>query len=266
VTTPASRRCAHSEPNVVGELTEPRDVVAVAVAHPGVCDQDQILDAVEALAVQSGPAAVTIRAVGAAIGVSNGAVYHTFGSRAGLAGRAWPRAGHQFLSAQTDLIDATLGAPDGSGVAAVVAAADAPAVFAERYPASSQLLLTVRREELLGAETPPEIATQLDELDTLLVACMVRLARALWSRKDAAAVDVITACIVDLPTAILLHRNRINDPDARERLRAAVRADWPSVRLKCDGEDETILPEKEGKETDDTDTQLGRQDRRRQLR
>jgi AcrR family transcriptional regulator len=192
VTTPASRRCAHSDPNVVGEL--------------------------------SGPAAVTIRAVSAATGVSNGAVYHTFGSRAGLAGRAWLRAGHRFLSAQTDLIDAALSAPDGGGVAAVAAAADAPAVFAERYPASSQLLLTVRREELLGPETPTEIATQLHELDTLLVTCMVRLARAVWHRKDAAAVDVITACIVDLPTAILLHRNRINDPDARERLRAAVRA------------------------------------------
>ena len=146
------------------------------------------------------------------------------GCRAGLAGRAWLRAGHRFLSTQTDLIDAALNAPDGGGVAAVVAAADAPAVFAERYPASSQLLLTVRREELLGPETPTEIATQLHELDTLLVVCMVRLARAVWHRKDAAAVDVITACIVDLPTAILLHRNRINDPDARERLRAAVRA------------------------------------------
>lgn len=195
-----------------------------AMARPRVYDQDQILDAVEELAVQSGPAAVTIRAVGAAIGVSNGAVYHTFGSRAGLAGRAWLRAGHRFLSAQTDLIDAALSAPDGDGEAAVVAAAEAPAVFAERYPASSRLMLTVRREELLGPETPTEIATQLRELDTLLVACMIRLARALWSRKDAAAVDVITACIVDLPTAILLSRNRINDPDARERLRAAVRA------------------------------------------
>ncbi len=97
-------------------------------------------------------------------------------------------------------------------------------MFAERYPASSLLMLTVRREELLGPETPTEIVTQLREVDTLLVACMVRLARAVWSRKDGSAVDVITACIVDLPTAILLSRSRINDQDARERLRAAVRA------------------------------------------
>ncbi len=189
--------------------------------RPRVYDQDQILDAVERLAVQSGPAAVTIRAISDAIGVSNGAVYHTFGSRAGLVGRAWLRAGHRFLSAHGELIEA---APDGDGVAAVVAAAEAPAVFAEQHPHSSQLLLTVRRDELLGSETSPEIATQLRDLDRLLVDTMIRLARALWDRRDAAAVDVITTCIVDLPTAILLQRNRIHDHDARPRLQSAVRA------------------------------------------
>ncbi len=193
----------------------------VRVPRPRVYDQDLILDAVERLVAQSGPAAVTIRAISDAIGVSNGAVYHTFGSRAGLVGRAWLRAGHRFLGAQGELIDA---APDGDAIAAVVAAAEAPAVFAERHPHSSQLLLTVRRDELLGPETPPEIASQLRDLDRLLVDTMIRLARALWDRRDAAAVDVITTCIVDLPTSILLQRNRIHDQDARQRLQAAVRA------------------------------------------
>lgn len=189
--------------------------------RPRIHDQDQILDAVERLAVRSGPAAVTIRAVSDATGVSNGALYHAFGSRAGLVGRAWLRAGHRFLSAQGELIDT---APEGDGVAAVVAAAEAPVVFAESYPESSQLLLIVRREQLLGPETPADIATQLRELDRRLVETMIRLARRLWDRKDAAAVDVITMCIVDLPTAILLRRYRIDDPDARQRLRAAVHA------------------------------------------
>lgn len=193
----------------------------VRMPRPRVHDQDQILDAVERLAVRAGPASVTIRAVSDATGVSNGALYHSFGSRAGLVGRAWLRAGHRFLSAQTDLIDAT---PAGDGVDAVVAAAEAPAVFAHQHPESSQLLLTVRRDELLGPETPPDIAAQLRDLDRLLVQTMIRLARLLWDRKDAAAVDVITTCIVDLPTAILLRRNRIDDRGARERLRAAVKA------------------------------------------
>jgi hypothetical protein len=46
----------------------------------------------------------------------------------------------------------------------------------------------------------------------------------LWDRKDAAAVDAITLCIVDLPTAILLSRNRISDSWARNSLTSAVRA------------------------------------------
>ena len=53
---------------------------------------------------------------------------------------------------------------------------------------------------------------------------MIRLAVNLWDRKDAGAVDTITTCIVDLPTAIVLRRDRLADPTAREHLRAAVRA------------------------------------------
>jgi hypothetical protein len=36
--------------------------------------------------------------------------------------------------------------------------------------------------------------------------------------------DTITMCIVDLPTAILLRRNRLRSNTAREQLRAAVKA------------------------------------------
>lgn len=193
--------------------------------RPRVYDPERVLDAVESLAVASGPAAVTIRAIGTAVGVSNGAVYHTFGSRAGLIGRAWLRAGRRFLTVQTTLVDEALSTPDSAaGVEAVVAAAEVPVVFAEQYPDSSKLLLTVRREELLNEEMPHEIATELRDLDQSLVGLMIRLATAVWERKDARAVDAITTCIVDLPTAILLRRDRLGSATAREHLRAAVRA------------------------------------------
>lgn len=193
--------------------------------RPRVYDPDHVLDAVEALAVTSGLTAVTIRAISAATGISNGAVYHTFGSRAGLIGQAWLRAGHRFLTVQSTSAD---GAPESggsrAGIAAVVAAAEAPAVFAEQHPPSAKLLLTVRREELLEQDLPDETAAELRHLDALLVGLMVRLALRMWDRKDAAAVDVITTCIVDLPTAILLRRDRLTNPTAREHLRKAVRA------------------------------------------
>ncbi|MEZ0364548.1 TetR/AcrR family transcriptional regulator [Mycobacterium sp. pUA109] len=190
--------------------------------RPRVHDPDRVLDAVESLAAASGPAAVTIRAIGAAVGMSNGALYHSYGSRAGLAGAAWLRAGRRFLGLQQDLVEDALS--DRGPADAVVAAADAPVVFAGRHPESAKLLLTIRRDDLLGEDLPTDIAAQLAELDTSLVALMSQLAAAVWDRKDADAVDTITTCIVDLPTAIVLGRERLGSPTARDHLHAAVRA------------------------------------------
>lgn len=193
--------------------------------RPRVHEPDRVLDAVETLAVACGPAAVTIRAISAAVGVSNGALYHTFGSRSGLMGRAWLRAGRRFLSVQNALIDQAWSTIEpGAPVAAVVAAADAPAVFAEQHPDSSHVLWAVSREELLDSDLPDDLAAELQDLHRLLVGLMIRLAVNLWDRKDARAVDTITTCIVDLPTAIMLGRDRLTNPIAREHLRASVRA------------------------------------------
>jgi AcrR family transcriptional regulator len=193
--------------------------------RPRLHEPDRILDAVESIAVRSGPAAVTIRGVSAAVGVSNGALYHAFGSRSGLLGHAWLRAGRRFLTVQNTLVDqALLEADPQAPAAAVVAAADAPVVFAGQYPESAELLLTVRRKELVGSNLPEEIASEISDLNRLLIGLMIRLAVNLWDRKDALAVDTITTCIVDLPTAILLQRKRLGSATARAHLRAAVRA------------------------------------------
>ena len=190
--------------------------------RPRIYEPDRVLDAVESLAVASGPAAVTIRAVSAAVGVSNGALYHTFESRSGLMGRAWIRAARRFFTMQHDLVDQALA--DGDPQAAVVAAADAPAVFADRYPDSSKLLWLVSREELLDSDLPDDVAAELHDLHRSLIDLMIRLADKLWDRRDARAVDTITTCIVDLPTSIVLRRDRLANPTAREHVRASVRA------------------------------------------
>lgn len=193
--------------------------------RPRVYEPDQVLDAVESLVVASGPDSVTIRAISASVGVSNGALYHTFGSRAGLMSRAWLRAGRRFLDVQNTLVDQALSATGPQApLAAVVAAADAPVVFAEQYPDSSKVLWAVSHEELLDSDLPDGVAAELSDLHRLLVGLMIRLAVNLWDRKDARAVDTITTCIVDLPTAIVLRRDRWADPTARDHLRAAVHA------------------------------------------
>lgn len=192
--------------------------------RPRVHDRDTVLDAAERLAVETGPAGVTTRAVAAAAGVSNGAIYHSFRSRGDLVAQTWLRAARAFLEVQNKLVDSALAQPAADPIEAVVAAADAPAAFFRRHPQSSRLLLRVNRDQLLGEDVPDDVAADLAALDRALIGLMVRLSLHLWDRKDAAAVDAITLCIVDLPTAILLSRNRISDPWARNNLKSAVRA------------------------------------------
>lgn len=186
--------------------------------RPQVYDRDAMLDAAEELAAVGGVKAVTIRAVSDRAGISNGAIYHAFGSRAGLVGRAWVRAARRFLAVQQRAVDA-----EDQPVRAVVAAADAPAAFSERYPSSARLLLGTRREELIGA-APAEVQAELRALDTDLRALLIRLSMAMWDRRDAASVALIEDCVVGLPTGLMLRRPMPPTDDARRRLAAAVQA------------------------------------------
>lgn len=193
--------------------------------RPRTHDLDRLMDAAEALAVESGAAAVTVRALSGLTAVSNGAIYHAFESRTGLLGRVWLRAAQRFLTLQRDSVDAALARPEPDAIEAVVVAADTPARFLLEQRASGQFLLTVRREQLFHVdELPAALADEIRSLDTILTELFVRLARAVWNRTDAHTVDVIRDCVVELPSALLLRGHREPEPVVRERLAAAVRA------------------------------------------
>ncbi|MDR7299830.1 helix-turn-helix domain-containing protein [Haloactinomyces albus] len=197
--------------------------------RPRVHDLDQVLDVAERLVVEMGPERLTVRRLSAESGVPNGAIYHGFGSLAALRGRMWLRAAIEFLDLQRELIDAALGAAAATGfdaaVNAVVTAADAPAVLADRRPAAARMLMTVRREQLLGPDLPQELADSLLGLDRRLVSeVLCRLASALWGRRDGPSVEVITTCVVDLPTALLRRALSQVTADGTVRITADVRA------------------------------------------
>ncbi|OZD58612.1 TetR family transcriptional regulator [Rhodococcus sp. 06-1059B-a] len=193
--------------------------------RPRTHDLDALMDAAEKLAVESGAHAVTIRGLSQVTGVSNGAVYHAFGSRAGLLGRVWLRDARRLLAVQRKSVDAVLsGRTSDAAVDAVLAAADAPAVFLLDLPMSARFLLAVSRQDLLrDDDIPPDVAEQLVALDSNLTELFIDLARAVWGRSDRTAVAVIKDCVVELPTALLLRGNRTPDDAVRQRLAAAVR-------------------------------------------
>ncbi|MBE1575564.1 TetR/AcrR family transcriptional regulator [Amycolatopsis roodepoortensis] len=192
------------------------------MARPRVHDLDRLLDAAERLVVEAGAQGVTVRSLATAAGVSNGSIYHAFGSLGALLAHVWLRAAGEFLDLQTELADQTE-----DPAAAVVAAASAPAVFADRRPEAARLLITVKKEHLLGPQVPDDLAGDLLALDKRLIALLVRLAGRLWDRRDAQAVEVLTTCVVDLPTAVFLRAFTAGEPiseDSRTRLASAVRA------------------------------------------
>ena len=176
-----------------------------------------MLDAAEALAVEGGVKAVTIRAVSERAGISNGAIYHAFGSRGGLVGRAWVRAARRFLT-----FSGRPSKPKTSPSAPSSPRPTRPPCSASSTRSSTRLV-SISRDELIG-EAPAEVQAELSALDSDLRDMLIRLSIAMWDRKDAASVAVIEDCVVGLPTGLMLRRPMPPTADTRHRLAAAVQA------------------------------------------
>ncbi|GAB1692107.1 helix-turn-helix domain-containing protein [Krasilnikovia sp. M28-CT-15] len=196
--------------------------------RPRVHAPDALLDAAEELIVERGRASLTVRALADRAGASNGSIYHTFGSLETVVGAAWLRRGREFLAGQRAAVDDALGARavPGAGRRAVLAAAAAPARFADQQPRAARLLVTLRRDDVLTDAVAPAVADQLRALDAALVDTLRLLALAVWGRGDGAAVDAITTCVVRLPGALLFPEIRTGRvrPHTRTQLAAAVGA------------------------------------------
>lgn len=185
-------------------------------------DLEAVLDHARALWSGDGRAALTIRALSASCGMSNGAIYHAFGSRDGLLARTWAREAARFLTHQRAAVSDVLAA-GGTATEAVVAAACAPATYASDDEDGARLLLSVRPDDLV---TPNLSAEQVEELAQLRrdVETLVReLAERLWGRTDRDVRATIRHCLVGLPSALLLEPGRVRQPLAREVLTRAVR-------------------------------------------
>ena len=181
-------------------------------------DLDGLLDHARRLWVGDGVDAVTTRALTTASGASNGAIYHAFGSRDGLLARVWAREADTFLAFQRRQVEHA-----DDPTAAVVAAALAPARYAEQDADAARLLLTTGADRLTTPELDDEGRALLQRLRDDLGVLLAELAEALWERRDRIAVTTVRYCVVDLPGALLLQGDDLDDRVAHHALEHAVR-------------------------------------------
>lgn len=194
--------------------------------RPRTHDLDDLLDVAEQIVTGSGAEGLTLRGLAVTAGVSNGSIYHAFSSKDDLLVRLWIRAAERLFAAQAPEVEAVL-AGDADPVDAVVAAALAPVSFARDHPSAARLFLAQRPDQLFSDALPQAAVVELAELQQRFTALLVRLAKAVWQRRDKAAVDAIAACVVDLPGGLVRRRLLADDgPDDQvaARIEASVRA------------------------------------------
>jgi AcrR family transcriptional regulator len=174
------------------------------MAPPRKHDTDTILDAVRALALRDGPRAVGVAAIARESGAPVGTLYHRFKSRDGLVSAAWKRALERFHAVWLEAARQ----PE-PGVAMAVSVI----TFARTNPEDAQLLLSVRRRDLLDAHGDAPI------LNTAVHEQIARLA----GSTDPRAIERITRAIVDIPYAAVRRHKTLPDW-LEEDVASAVRA------------------------------------------
>lgn len=184
-------------------------------------DRDAVLDHAKTIWSGEGLDALTVRALSARSGVSNGALYNAFGSRANLLARVWAREAEAFLRFQATQVAEQLAAPDPAD--AVVAAALAPAHYRAYDGAAADLLLSVTPESLDTPDLGEDERTALRRLRGTLSELIGDLSRHLWDRSDRAATLLVRYCVVDLPGALLLGGGSAGSPVALLACERAVR-------------------------------------------
>ncbi|RNL78275.1 TetR/AcrR family transcriptional regulator [Nocardioides marmorisolisilvae] len=191
------------------------------MARPQVVDIDALLDHARGIWVAEGQAGVTIRALSAASGVSNGAIYHHFSSRTHLLAQIWAREAASFRLFQRERIQEARDA--GTAEDAVVAAALATGAYAEVKGAAVRVLFGSRPDSLTAEGVPDEVIKELRRHRASAATLIADLAEEVWGRSDKDAKRLMRNCVVDIPARIFMAADKPNDKLARYAIEHAVR-------------------------------------------
>ena len=191
------------------------------MGRPQLVDVDALVDHARAIWVEDGQTAVTIRALSARSGVSNGAIYHHFSSRSHLLAQVWAREASAFRTFQREQIEKARA--NGTAQDAVVAAALTTGAFADVKGAAVRVLMGSRPDSLTADGVPDEVVKELRRHRASAATLIADLAEEVWGRSDETARRLIQNCVVDIPARIFMGAQKPNDPLARYAIEHAVR-------------------------------------------
>ena len=178
---------------------------------------DDILDAARRLVVDGGARAATVSRLVEVSGAPKGSIYHRFGGIDDLLGALWLRTVRRSQEAFVAALD------EADAVEAAVAAALSLHDFAASHPEDARLLASVRREDLVHTGSGEELR----RVNARLPEVMGELARRLYGRATAPAIERVMFAVVDLPLGAVRRHLVEGSPlpaGLRDQLEAAVRA------------------------------------------
>jgi AcrR family transcriptional regulator len=152
-----------------------------------------MLDAARDLLVDRGSPSTTMEAISSASGAPTGSLYHRFGSRDDLVARLWIRA--VYRSQASFLVALEEREPQKAAVAAGLSILD----FCRDEPGDARLLVSFRYDDLIRSAPSPAIAAELAVLNRPVERAVIDLAKRLYGRASAGAVERTLLAVFDLP-------------------------------------------------------------------
>jgi AcrR family transcriptional regulator len=189
--------------------------------RPRIHQPDTVLDHARDIVLERGARAATMEAIARTSGAPMGSLYHYFSSHDELLARLWVRAVRRSQAAFRAAAEHE--DPEQAALAAALSIYD----FCVRERDDARLLMSLRREDLIQAELPPDLMQELKDLNRPVGHTLEQLSHRLYGRAQPHDLDRVLLATFDLPYGIArpsIIRGRTPPNHRRKLLKAAVLA------------------------------------------
>lgn len=179
------------------------------MGRPSKFDTDQVLDAALRVLERDGMRALTMTRVCTELGAPSGSLYHRFASRDMLLVELWLHCAERFQHGFREVLE---GCPDARDAAH--AGARYVIERARRHRAEALVLMTYRREDLIGGPWPTAVRARARELAADQRDMSARFAERLWPDREP-DIERMNFALLGIPVAAATAELR--DTAGRER-------------------------------------------------